>query len=70
MSQADNNPRTPEEEFDRFEAEALEEEKILQAGAARLAQEAWAQGRPVYRADEKGIFNLHEDGTKEYVKYY
>jgi hypothetical protein len=52
--------------------EMTREQKEDRAGRATRAAiaKSHAKGHPTAHADEKGIYNLYPDGSKEYVKLY
>ncbi len=45
-------------------------EALLKEAAAEAIAEAHAAGRPTTHGDEKGVYRLHPDGHKEYIKRY
>ncbi|MDA8335082.1 MAG: hypothetical protein M0Z41_08860 [Peptococcaceae bacterium] len=45
-------------------------EAMLATAAQREIARHHAAGRPTAHGDDKGVFLLHPDGTKEYVKLY
>lgn len=68
MSSIDNFPPLPDENKLAWFGRVLSDQNYLKTQANRVAQEAWKADLPVWRADKKGIYNLHKDGTKEYLK--
>ena len=70
MSIADDFPKKPNETDIEWFSRVLKDEKFLKAQGVRVMQKSWEMGLPVWQADAKGIYNLHNDGTKEYIKLY
>ena len=70
MKILDEYPKNPNEtDIERF-SRVVKHEKFLKAQGERVMQKSWDDGLPVWQADAKGIYNLHKDGTKEYIKIY
>ena len=68
MSILDEYPKKSSETDIEWFSRVLNDEKFLKAQGERVMQKSWDDGLPVWQADAKGIYNLHKDGTKEYIK--
>ncbi len=67
MSIADDFPRHDGEKDVQWLSRITADPKYLAAAAEQAAHKLWDAGAPVWRADEKGIYKLHRDGTREYI---
>lgn len=55
---------TPLEYLDR----CFDDEETMAEIAQKTIEDNLAKGIPVYLADEKGVYQLFKDGSKEYIK--
>lgn len=53
-----------------FDTSKEEQEAILKKVVAKEIAETHALGMPTTHGDDKGVYYLHPDGRKEYIKLY